>query len=178
MKKLNTVSAVFLFLFCGCVNFRYHISENDKAWFPYQTKKIYVLKEDVFLMKVDSGLEPERPALVPPSDSVRGSGFHSSPASIRAYCENPDKASRKKSGDSYHEIDVIGVVNTGTEFIPYKIMRNAGWNLWFGNHTHDTLYAKIINGPYSGMIADIEDISWCLKGASDLNRYVKKKVAD
>ena len=128
MKNSNIFLVIFFAFLCGCVNLRLDISDSDKAWLPYKTNEFYELREDVFLMKVDSGLEPERLALVPPSDSRRGSGFYSSPKSIQLYYENPEQTSQKSIGDSYYKIDVVGVVSSGTEFIPHKIMRNAGWN--------------------------------------------------
>lgn len=161
-------------LLSSCINFRHDITDNKKAWYPYEIGKEYLLREDVFLMKVDSGMEPERLALVPVSDSHRGSGFYSSPKSVEEYEENPIKASRRYFPDGdYYEIDVVGIVRAGTIFSPSRIMQNAGLDLWFGNHTFNTKYGRIKSGPFTGKEVDILDISWFNKVKDLPNRYVE-----
>ncbi|NTW33520.1 MAG: hypothetical protein HGB12_13015 [Bacteroidetes bacterium] len=169
---MKIIHIIFIFfILTGCVNFRHDITDNKKAWFPYEISKEYVLKEDVFLMKVDSGLEPQRFALVPVSDKNRGSGFNSSPKRIESY-ENDQNKSSQIQIDKGH-VSIVGIVTAGTSFLPNRMIQNAGWNLWFGNHTSETLYGKITSGPFSGKEVDIQDISWGMSEGPELNRYVK-----
>ncbi|MEJ2650019.1 MAG: hypothetical protein P8016_16615 [Sedimentisphaerales bacterium] len=172
MNTMKLISVSIILILFGCINLRHDVSNDEKAWFPYSTKNVYVTREAIFLIKVDSGLEPERLALVPPSDSKRGSGFYSSPKSIQDYNENPNEACRSNLGEEFR-INVIGIVEIGTEFIPVKVKRNSGWNIWFGNHTYDTRYGKIVSGQYKGTIVDIEDVSWCMEEGPILNRYIE-----
>ncbi|MCP4354174.1 MAG: hypothetical protein GY793_00815 [Proteobacteria bacterium] len=171
MKNITLIFCVFMLL-SACVNFRHDITDNRKAWYPYEVGRKYILREDVFLMKVDGGMEPKRLALVPVSSNNRGSGFHSSPNSIEEYERDPVEASKKHHEYGYYEVIVKGIARKGTTFTPSRIMRNAGWNLWFGNHTNNTLYGEITSGPFQGVEVDIEDISWCIKDENILNQYV------
>ena len=62
----------------------------------------------------------------------------------------------------------------GTQFTPRAIKRNSGWDLWFGNHTYDTIYGELLTGKFKGTVVDLSDISWCIKDHDDLNPYIKK----
>lgn len=175
MKRNIFLFVSIFILLQSCVNFRHEITDNKTAWFPYEIGKDYVLKEDVFLMQVDSGLESKRLALVPVSDEARSGGFYSTPKSINDYNKNPKEASRIHLEHGYFEIIVVAVIKAGTTFTPSRIMQNAGWDLWFGNHTFNTIYGKITNGEYKGEEVDILDISKFDKISELTNRYVKIK---
>jgi hypothetical protein len=159
---------------CGCVNLRHDVSDDLNAWFPYAPNNEYATRETMFLIMVDSGLEPKHIALVPPAESNRGPGYYSSPNSIEGYYKDPQAACKKNLSEEFR-INVIGVVESGTKFVPYKIKRNSGWNIWFGNHTNDIRYGKITSGKYNGSIVDIEDVSWCMEAAPILNRFIEIK---
>ena len=174
MKAIKLFIIIAILFLCGCINSKHDVSKDQKSWFPYSTENVYVIREEMFLIMVDSGLEPERLTLVPPSDPNRRSGFYSSPKSIQEYIENPNKACQSNLGEEFR-IKVIGTVKRGTEFVPAKITRNSGWNIWFGDHTHDTRYGKITIGKYKGTIVDIEDVSWYMREGAILNRYIKVK---
>lgn len=165
---------ILIILLCGCANLRHDVSYDENAWSPYAPTNVYATREAVFLIMVDSGLEPKRLALVPPSESNRGSGYYSSPTSIEDYYKDPHEACKMNLSEEFR-INVIGVVEPGTKFVPFKIKRNSGWNIWFGNHTHDIRYGKITSGKYDGSIVDIEDVSWCMEAAPILNRYIETK---
>ena len=125
-------------------------------------------------MRVDSGLEPKRLALVPVSDEARKGGFYSTPKSINEYNKYPLESSRIHLENGYFEINVVAVIKAGTTFTPSRIMQNAGWDLWFGNHTFNTIYGKITNGEYKDEEVDILDISKFDNISEPMNRYVTK----
>ncbi|NTW33518.1 MAG: hypothetical protein HGB12_13005 [Bacteroidetes bacterium] len=118
-KKIIHIIFIF-FMLTGCVNFRHDITDNKKTWFPYEVSKEYVLKEDVFLIKVDSGLEPQRFALVPVSDNNRGSGFYLSPKSFESYEKDQNSTSQNQIDKGY--VSTVGIVTAGTSFLPYRII--------------------------------------------------------
>src|SRR5688572_4474376 len=87
--------AVFVFaLYLKCRNVRTDVSHDAGLWLPYKRGATYALTEDVFLIEIEEGEggEPQRLALVPESDDDRGSGYYSSPKTIKEYLENPEKA--------------------------------------------------------------------------------------
>ena len=171
---MKHIPIILILLVSGCINLRHDITDDEKGWFPYSMRNVYITREPLFLIKVDSGLEPERLALVPPSDHNRGSGLYSSPKSIELYKENPKEACRNDLGEEFR-MKVIDILESGTEFVPLKIKRNSGWDVWFGNHTCDTRYGRIKSGKFTGSVVDIEDISWFMESGSTLNRYVEIK---
>lgn len=109
----------------------------------------YVSIEDVFIMRVDDGTQGSRLALVPESNSERGSGYYSSPRSIAKY----------RSGEEGQTNDVIGVITSGTKIDIVQNKTKKSWSFWYGKMTENTvIYGKIISGPFSGRVVDLNDV--------------------
>lgn len=169
----NVGLVVVIFIFWGCVNIRHDVSKRQEAWGLFHAGSTYSLIQDVFLIRVDSGLEPSRLALVPPSTADRGSGFYSSPQSVAEYEKDPVASTHIAYEYFTNIIEVVGIIRQGTQFTPRSVKRNSGWNLWFGSHTDDTIYGEILTGAFKGTVVDLGDVSWGIRDQRILNQYIR-----
>ena len=157
MRYLITI---FVILLSGCVNLSIDSTNDKDMWKPFDRDAVYYLKSDLFLLRVSSGKEPARLALVPPSTQDRGSGFYSSPTSINSYLKDPVEASKIKTDNGFFKINIVGIVRKNTMLKPSMIKNNIGWNLWFGKDNYATRYFTILEGQFANKQVDIEDLHW------------------
>lgn len=156
----------------GCsINFSHNYRGESRFWGGYEAGKIYILKRDVFVMKIDAndGLAGSRLALVPEREFQLGRHY-SAPTSVEAYRRDPVGAHTYRdpvmeyafqlTNTSICVLDkVYGIAAAGVRLRPTRIERNCGLNTWFGCHDVLTPFAKILDGPIEGHEVDITDVS-------------------
>ena len=135
------------------------MTEDESAWFGYHNKAIYQLQRDVFLIRVDWGLDPERLALTPDSSLNQVMGLYIAPTTIEAYEKDPESSKIRTFRGQRYYIDVAGIVRAGTKIRCDRLLLNTAYNWWFGKQTDYTVYATILNGAFAGNLVDIDDIS-------------------
>ncbi len=125
------------------------VSKNQELWGGYSFKTTYSLKHDVFIADIKS--EPylslkESKILVPPRELTKGiSGlYYPAPPSIQEY---------HKLYNNWPDIE--GVVKAGTQIQCIKLIKYTP--IGYSNSLY--MYAEILNGPYGGVIAEINDLS-------------------
>ncbi len=149
------------------------VSELRDHWHGYEYKLKYILLRDVFLIRVDSGLDPERLALTPEGTYKQVAGLYIAPQTIEAYESDSKKATFVDYGDYQVQLDVVGVVRSGTILRCSKLYlhRNLSW--FYGYQADFTMYADIVNGRYANKIVDIADIS-TICGPKDKNGRIRR----
>jgi len=159
----------------GCINFSHNHRGESRFWGGYEPDETYILKRDVFVMKIDAndGLAGSRLALVPEHEfqvPSRLGRHYSAPTSVEAFRRDPVGASTYRNAvveyafqltnSSYCVLDkVYGIAAAGVRLRPTRIERNCGLNIWFGRHDDLTPFAKILDGPLEGREVDITDVS-------------------
>lgn len=146
---LKTTGLLF-FLIAGCVPGPLLVGTKDvscekELWYDYSYNGRYELKVDVFLRERDTSL-PSKLVLVPPRNKTKGvyTLHYSAPSSVNEY--EADK-------DSW--TDIKGVVSAGTTIQCIKLIKYS--TIGYGNSLY--IFAKIVDGPYSGIEAEISDLS-------------------
>ncbi|MBN2311062.1 MAG: hypothetical protein JXR94_18950 [Candidatus Hydrogenedentes bacterium] len=161
----------------GCVRYSYNASGNDLLWGGYERDGEYELLMDVFLMRpyhltviypdLDRTLRYRSRclALALPA-SFRETALYFTPESVEAYREDPVAASRVVVRTEWEPdleeiciVDVVGVVEAGTRIRPTKMRRLVDGSLLTGFAYWHTMYAEIVDGPYAGKVACMDDLS-------------------
>jgi hypothetical protein len=121
------------------------VSIDDDLWYGFKYYKKYILKEDVFLSARDTKT-PSRLVLVPPREKTKGiyTLHYSAPLTVTQYKENNDRWP-----------GIQGIVSAGTTIQCSKLVRYNAFG--YGNSLY--IFAVILEGPYSGIEAEISDLS-------------------
>lgn len=121
------------------------VSEEKKFWGGYTQMETYLLKNDVFLRKVDLDL-PKKEILIAPREKTKDiyTLHFSSPHSIADY---------KKNKEDW--VDIDGIVISGTRL---QISSFIKYNP-FGYSDALYIYADILDGPFSGKEVEISQLS-------------------
>jgi len=84
---------------------------------------------------------------------------------FQASLEDMTKIAAKHPLPSIDPWEVIGTVQKGTKVKATRLVRNRGFSYFFGTHDELTIYAVILDGPYTGSEVDLGDTSsvWCPK---------------
>lgn len=157
MKSYNFLSiriillAISMVPFCGCAS---RVQEVGKFGAISKGDEI-VLKRPVFAVDTSELGGRTKFALVPPSDTNRGSGYWLSPSSIDA-----DASGKLK----FH---VVKIFEPGRKFIVSKILNERGFSLWFGSY--DTTYVYVTTVESGTPLYAFDDLLWDMKNnESDL----------
>jgi hypothetical protein len=118
------------------------VTPKEDYWGEYKFGQRYELLIDVFLEQANDW--SSRLVLTPPGQLPQGAGLYSAPNSITEY--------QQKHGDWP---EVVGIVGTGTQ-LKCKTLRKHGTLMWGSSIT---IFAEILDGPYTGQIVDIDDLS-------------------
>ena len=157
----------------GGIDFVKDVSEVNDYWHGYEYQGEYILLQDVFLIQVDSGLDPERLALTPEGAYRQTAGLHIAPETIEAYEKNPVLSKVIYYGDYQVQVDVVGVVRSGTKFRCSKLYFHRNFTWFYGYQTDFAMYAIIVDGQYSNEVVDIADIS-TICGPKDNNGRIRR----
>lgn len=166
MKRYrSTIFIVFAMLqLVGClpgpiVSFTKDVTQDEKLWKYYQQNNIYELKVDTFwCFRNNESPVPTQSILVPPKNKTKGKNdlLYSAPQSVYDY---------KIKQDQWP--DVKAIITAGTKIQCNKIVEYKP--LGYINSYY--IYAKIINGPYSGHEVEISDLSLSIFD-QELNLYL------
>lgn len=151
--------SIFCLLVIGC-HITTDISDNAKLWGGYENKKEYILLMDVFLEK-NKNRNGEL-TLVPPDSQngeTGGKRIMVSPNTVEEYKRDPKGSVIKYYGETKIVIDVVGVVDAGTIIRCSSLKKVSECSIWWGCGNVLLMYGEIINGPYSGKIVHIGDLS-------------------
>lgn len=152
-----------LFFAGGCVPgplvvTREDVSNQEQLWYGYKRDGKYRLAVNVFLRVREDVPTPNKTVLVAPREKTLElcSLSYSSPYSLGDYYNNKERWS-----------DVEGVVGEGTIIQCSRMLKLS--SLGYGSSLY--IYAKIIEGPFKGIEAEISDLSI---SEYKLNLYLKK----
>ena len=122
------------------------VSSEKQLWNDYRYHGIYKLKNDVFWRIREDVPTPNKSVLVPPKEKTKGihNLLYSAPQSISDYQKNQDKWP-----------DIRGIVAAGTRIQCTKLLKYNP----LGHESSLYIYAKILDGPYSGKEVEISDLS-------------------
>ena len=167
MKLSNKFALIFLmalYLNSCSINIPRTITKESPLWGGYGSGKKYTLLHDAFIMVVKDGLEPQRLAVCPEGDFNKRGRFFSTPSTIEAYEQNPEKAVMiKLPGGGTYKVTVDYILRAGTTLQCSRVRQNRGLNWWSGSHNQITVYAKVLNGDQKGKEVDLQDVSISFK---------------
>lgn len=155
-----SLGIVAILLLSGCDRLSTeNVTNSRELWGGYAHQEVYKLKQDVFLIKLDPEQGP-RFALSPEGLFDHTDRFYSVPKSVQIYKQNPGQASNDVVGRSYNvPTTTIDVVKAGTRIRCSRLMKNSQWSWFFGDAEWTTIFAEILDGPHSGTLVDITDLS-------------------
>ena len=150
------VAAAFIFIITGCSQID-DVSHNLQYWGGYQKDQKYVLKQDLFLLEVES--EVARYALVPEGNypgKVRP--HYNRPMSMVDYQQN-NRTEIYKASASQVPVKVVTVIKAGTVIRPVraKYVRLWSWNL--GTVEYVRIFGQLNDFAFGNIDIDMEDIS-------------------
>lgn len=137
-------------LLCGCGNDVTDVSHNNNLWGGYDPRIVYKLKTDIFLLR---------------SSFFDGKGYEVSPEKKSMYWKGadvPDTIEQyRKTSWSPRYWYVKGIVTAGTKIRLEVLERHVGTSVAGTKGKYDLLYpyARILSGPYEGMLVNIFWIS-------------------
>lgn len=138
-------------------------SEEKDLWGGYKPGSVYSLKTYVFMLQLSSdnrawyAASPEGKYDLIKDNTSR---FYSVPFSIEEYRESQEGSLKIVSGRRYHlNTQVIGILKRGTRILCKKIEKEVSFSMFFGLRRSITVFAEILDGPYSGNVIDISDLS-------------------
>ncbi len=122
------------------------VSDEPNLWHGYKRNGEYILKSDVFLRFREDAATPKKIVLVAPRKKTIElcNLSYMSPFSIDEYSENRDDWP-----------DIKGIITQGTAIKCIKIVKYN--TLGYGSSLY--IYAKILNGPFKEVEAEISDLS-------------------
>jgi len=134
-------------------NIRRDADADSPCWGGYALNARYKLMQDCFLAEVDDGLEGKRCVLLPEGALWFPTRRYPAPASIAQW-------QTKYSNEwQFSSVKILGVVANGIHLECKRLRINKGWSIWSGRHCVFTIYAKIIDGQFTGQIVDVSDVS-------------------
>lgn len=158
-----SIVALVVSLITG-ISFTSDVTDNKNLWGGYDVDSKYTLDRPVFIIKTDQ-ITGGRLVLVPEESFSRCLGrFWSAPDSIDEYRADPVQAAIKQYDGFEVKIDVVGVLEMGTNLELHKLEKKSAWSLWFGRTTTIKPLAKVIDGPFQGKIVDLSDVSIYYRG--------------
>ena len=150
------IAAAFIFIITGCSQVD-DVSHNLQYWGGYQKDQKYVLKQDLFLLEVES--EVARYALVPEGNypgKVRP--HYNRPMSVVDYQQN-NRTEIYKARASQVPVKVVTVIKAGTVIRPVraKYFRFRNWSL--GTVEYVRIFGQLNDFAFGNIDIDMEDIS-------------------
>jgi len=137
----------------GCVNFVTQGRQNSAYWGGYSSGQKLELLRDCFVARVDDGLDGYRHILLPQGDVWTPARLHPAPVKISYWNKGGTNEWR------FPGIDLTGVIPAGTVIEICHVKVNRGWSWWAGAHRTATVYGKIIDGEFHGLLVDMSDAS-------------------
>lgn len=149
----------FHILWPGGINLINDVTRDASAWFSYKHRDIYEIHRDIFLIRVETGLDLKRFALTPDSALRQVAGLYIAPRSINGYEKDPEGSKVRTYRGRRYEVDVVGIVRAGTMVQCDQLLRHTAYTLWYKKQIDYTVYGTILNGQFAGTLVDIDDIS-------------------
>ena len=161
--RIRTITICVFGFLAGCSTVeRQRLTAGDDLWGGYKPNAIYKTQEDVFLLKLSEsyGSAPIEHSLTPGALFGPRSNVYGAPDSVMKYLDSGDASVRPSSGRRYlGTTKVAGVVKAGTRIRVYEAVKYRKWSWFFGAITRVVGYADILDGPFSGVRTDIQDLS-------------------
>ena len=158
---LGLFNVIIVVLLLGCSGellkmgaYKKDHSDNNNLWGEFERDQQYALIEDVLLKKGDAIVAAY--SIVPPREFTP-SDFglaHKAPQTIQNYRE-------EKAKGQWH--DYQGVLTAGTKIKCTKIIEHGSWSV----EGFIKLYAEIVDGPFQGITAEINDMTVRQKSESE-----------
>lgn len=159
---LNRICLILfqVILLCACSGDTVKdVTSNDGFWGGYRKNKIYVLKENIFLLKFP--LEQKFQFALSPEGKFKDSisRYYTVPFSTSGYARGGLNEGTV-SGRYYQiETEVDDIIEKGTGVQPIKLIKTTSLSWFFGKSVDIVIFGQLLDGPHSGLIVNMNDIS-------------------